>query len=244
MGKAREEYCDSIDWCIALIRDYRVKLGCHSFRGSFFEYYADDISSPLRKESKLDTFRNKFPQLHKERSMETLVVTPQAKRLSLQKILPDRMKSARDRANKNLVECIVHEKGTESHLLGILKGTKRSRWLRAYYRASSYVPCIETYFEDDDQLDEAVSYLQEIYKQIDEKMLRLIRYDKIRFIVEVLLPEAIICSISAVDGLDYKTAQAKYLKGPALGYRERELFDAKILTEKRKRRRPATNEDH
>ncbi|XP_049622559.1 PWWP domain-containing DNA repair factor 3B [Suncus etruscus] len=242
--KAREEYCESIDWCLSLICDYRVKLGCHSFRGSFFEYYAADISYPLRKATKLDTFRNKFPQLHKEHSMETLVVTPQAKRKSLQKILPDRMKSARDRANKNLLEFIVNEKGTDSHLLGILNGTKGSRWLTTFFQANSYAPCIETYFEDEDQLDEVVNYLQEIYKQIDQKMLSLIKDDKIRFILEVLLPEAIICSISAVDGLDYKTAQAKYLKGPALGYRERELFDAKILTEKRQRRRPATNEDH
>lgn len=69
-------------------------------------------------------------------------------------------------------------------------------------------------------------------------MLALIRDDKIKFILEVLLPEAIICSISAVDGLDYNEAEAKYLKGPSLGYRERELFDAKILFEKR--RKPST----
>ncbi|XP_004440499.1 PREDICTED: PWWP domain-containing protein MUM1L1 [Ceratotherium simum simum] len=240
VDKAREDYSESIDWCISLICDYRVRIGCGSFAGSFLEYYAADISYPIRKAIKQDTFRNLFPKLHNEDSVEPMVVTSQTKKMSFQKILPDRMKAARDRANKNLVDFIVNARGTENHLLAILKGTKGSRWLKAFLNANRFTPCIETYFEDEDQLDEVVKYLQEIYKQIDERMLTLIRDDKIKFILEVLLPEAIICSISAVDGLDYKAAEAKYLKGPSLGYRERELFDAKIIFEKR--RKPLTNE--
>ncbi|KAL1766563.1 PWWP domain-containing protein MUM1L1 [Sigmodon hispidus] len=236
--KAREEYRESIDWCVSLICDYRVRLGCGSFSGSFFEYYAADISYPVRKIIKQDTFRNIFPKLHNEDMGEQMTVTSHAKRISFQKILPDRMKPARDRANKNLVDFIVNAKGTEDHLLGILKGTKRSKWLKSFLNARSFTPCIETYFEDEDQLDEVVKYLQEIYKQIDQKMLTLIKDDKIKFILEVLLPEAIICSISAVDGLDYETAEAKYLKGPSLGCRERELYDSKILFEKRRRSLP------
>lgn len=236
--KAREEYRESIDWCVSLICDYRVRLGCGSFTGSFFEYYAADISYPVRKVIKQDTFRNIFPKLYNENAGEQLPVASHAKRLSFQKILPDRMKPARDRANKNLVDFIVNEKGTEDHLLGILKGTKKSKWLKSFLNAKSFTPCIETYFEDEDQLDEVVKYLQEIYKQIDQKMLTLIKDDKIKFVLEVLLPEAIICSISAVDGLDYETAEAKYLKGPSLGCRERELYDSKILFEKRRRSSP------
>ncbi|XP_029785832.1 PWWP domain-containing DNA repair factor 3B [Suricata suricatta] len=242
VDKAREEYSESIDWCISLICDYRVRLGCGSFAGSFLEYYAADISYPIRKLIKQDTFRNLFPKLHNENPVEQMAVTSQTKKMSFQKILPDRMKAARDRANKNLVDFIVNAKGTENHLLAILKGTKRSRWLKSFLNANRFTPCIETYFEDEDQLDEVVKYLQEVYKQIDERMLTLIRDDKIKFILEVLLPEAIIYSISAVDGLDYKAAEAKYLKGPSLGYRERELFDAKILFEKR--RKPLINEAH
>ncbi|XP_004685971.1 PREDICTED: PWWP domain-containing protein MUM1L1 [Condylura cristata] len=242
VDKAREEYSESIDWCISLICDYRVRIGCGSFSGSFLEYYAADISYPIRKVTKQDTFRNKFPKLQSDDIGESMVVTSQTKKMSFQKILPDRMKAARDRANKNLVDFIVNAKGTENHLLAILKGTKGSRWLKSFLNANRFTPCIETYFEDEDQLDEVVKYLQEIYKQIDERMLTLIKDDKIKFILEVLLPEAIICSISAVDGLDYKAAEAKYLKGPSLGYRERELFDAKIIFEKR--RKPLTNETH
>ncbi|KAL6091227.1 hypothetical protein STEG23_029689 [Scotinomys teguina] len=233
--KAREEYRESIDWCVSLICDYRVRLGCGSFTGSFFEYYAADISYPVRKIIKQDTFRNKFPKLHNEDTGEQMAVTSHAKRISFQKILPDRMKPARDRANKNLVDFIVNAKGADHHLLGILKGTKKSKWLKSFLNAKSFTPCIETYFEDEDQLDEVVKYLQEIYKQIDQKMLTLIKDEKIKFILEVLLPEAIICSISAVDGLDYEAAEAKYLKGPSLGYRERELYDSKIIFEKRRR---------
>ncbi|XP_032746221.1 PWWP domain-containing DNA repair factor 3B [Rattus rattus] len=236
--KAREEYRESIDWCVSLICDYRVRLGCGSFTGSFFEYYAADISYPVRKIIKQNTFRNKFPKLYNEDAGEQLPVASHAKRVSFRKILPDRMKPARDRANKNLVDFIVNEKGTEDHLLGILKGTKKSKWLKSFLNAKSFTPCIETYFEDEDQLDEVVKYLQEIYKQIDQKMLTLIKDDKIKFVLEVLLPEAIICSISAVDGLDYEAAEAKYLKGPSLGYRERELYDSKILFEKRRRSLP------
>ncbi|XP_012642672.1 PWWP domain-containing DNA repair factor 3B [Microcebus murinus] len=242
VDKAREEYSESIDWCISLICDYRVRLGCGSFSGSFLEYYAADISYPIRKVIKQDTFRNRFPRLQNEDIGESMVVTSQAKKMSFQKILPDRMKAARDRANKNLVDFIVNAKGTENHLMAILKGTKGSRWLKSFLNANRFMPCIETYFEDEDQLDEVVKYLQEVYKQIDERMLTLIKDDKIKFILEVLLPEAIICSISAVDGLDYEAAEAKYLKGPSLGYRERELFDAKIIFEKR--RKPLTNEAH
>lgn len=242
VDKAREDYSESIDWCISLICDYRVRLGCGSFTGSFLEYYAADISYPIRKVIKQDTFRNLFPKLHNEDSMEPMAMASQTKRMSFKKILPDRMKSARDRANRNLVDFIVNAKGTENHLLSILNGTKASRWLKSFLKAKRFTPCIETYFEDEDQLDEVVKYLQEIYKKIDERMLARIRDDKIKFILEVLLPEAIICSISAVDGLDYKEAEAKYLKGPSLGYRERELFDAKILFEKR--RKPSAKEAH
>ncbi|XP_016061889.1 PREDICTED: PWWP domain-containing protein MUM1L1 [Miniopterus natalensis] len=242
VDKAREDYSESIDWCISLICDYRVRLGCGSFTGSFFEYYAADISYPMRKVIKQDTFRNLFPKLDNEDSVEPMAMTSQTKKMSFQKILPDRMKAARDRANKNLVDFIVNAKGTENHLLSILNGTKKSRWLKSFLKAKRFTPCIETYFEDEDQLDEVVKYLQEIYKKIDKRMLALIKDDKIKFILEVLLPEAIICSISAVDGLDYKAAEAKYLKGPSLGYRERELFDAKIIFEKR--RKPLTKEAH
>ncbi|XP_006890002.1 PREDICTED: PWWP domain-containing protein MUM1L1-like [Elephantulus edwardii] len=234
--KAREAYGESIDWCMSLIFDYRIRIGCGSFVGTFLDYFGADISYPVRKTVNLDTVRDIFPKLYNEDAGNALSVTSQTKRLSFQKILPDRMKAARDRANKNLVDFIVDEKGAESHLMAILKGQKASRWLRSFLNAKRFTPCIETYFEDDDQIDAVVNYLQGICRQVEAEMLELMVDDKIKFILEVLLPETIICSISAVDGLTYKEAEAKYLKGPSLGYRERELFDSKILPDKRRKR--------
>ena len=79
----------------------------------------------------------------------------------------------------------------------------------------------ETYLEDDNQLDVVVSNLQEIYKQVDKKVLTLMRDDPVSFLLEVLLSETIICSITALDGLNYKEAEAKYLQGPPVCCREK-----------------------
>lgn len=66
-------------------------------------------------------------------------------------------------------------------------------------------------------------------------MLILIKDDKIKFVLEVFLLEVIICLIFVVDGLDYEVVEVKYLKGLFFGCRERELYDFKILFEKRRR---------
>lgn len=80
-----------------------------------------------------------------------------------------------------------------------------------------------------------VRHLQEIYKQIDKTMLALGRDDKVSFVVEVLLPEATVYSIAVLDGLEYKEAEEKYLRGPPVHYQEKELFDENILKIVRKR---------
>lgn len=49
MDKVREDYSESIDWCISFICDYRVRIGCGFFLGFFFEYYVVDISYLIRK---------------------------------------------------------------------------------------------------------------------------------------------------------------------------------------------------
>lgn len=66
-------------------------------------------------------------------------------------------------------------------------------------------------------------------------MLALRRDDKVSFVVEVLLPEATICSIAALDELEYKEAEERYLRGPPVHYQEKELFDENILKIVRKR---------
>lgn len=233
MDKAKEDYSQAVDWCITLISDYRVRIGCGSFTGSFLEYYSADISCPVRKVIQQESNKTMFPIPNKEDSEDGLPETPTNKKQPFKKVLPDRMRAARDKANEKLVEYIVNEKGAENHLLAILKSRKESKWLKEFLNSSQYVTCVETYLEDDEQLDLVVKYLQGVYQEIDSKMLTLINGDRIKFILDVLLPEAIIYAISVIDQIDYQKAEEKYIKGPSLSEREREIFNKELLEKKK-----------
>ncbi|KAM6231631.1 PWWP domain-containing DNA repair factor 3A isoform 1-T3 [Spheniscus humboldti] len=231
IARAKEDYRQEIEWCIRLISDYRIRVGCHSFTGSFLEYFAADISYPVRKEGYQGLVQMAFPNAAEEDVEESSSETSPQK--PCKKLLPDRTRAARDKANKKIVEFIVKTKGAEEHLLAILKSRKQSRWLKEFLNSSQYVTCVETYLEDEEQLDLVVNYLKEVYRAIDTKNLHQIDGDGIKFISDVLLPEAIIYAISAVDDIDYKKAEEKYIKGPSVSKREREIFDEKILERKK-----------
>ncbi|XP_009978134.1 PREDICTED: PWWP domain-containing protein MUM1 [Tauraco erythrolophus] len=234
--RAKEDYRQEIEWCIRLISDYRIRVGCHSFTGSFLEYFAADISYPVRKEGYKGLGQMSFPKTAEEDAEESSSETSPQK--PSKKLLPDRTRAARDKANKKLVEFIVKTKGAEEHLLAILKSRKQSRWLKEFLNSSQYVTCVETYLEDEEQLDLVVNYLKEVYHEIDTKNLHQINGDGIRFISDVLLPEAIIYAISAVDDIDYKKAEEKYIKGPSVS--KREIFDEEILERKKCKTRLAS----
>ncbi|XP_023368312.1 PWWP domain-containing protein MUM1 isoform X2 [Otolemur garnettii] len=237
LNKAREDFDQAIGWCVSLITDYRVRLGCGSFSGSFLEYYAADISYPVRKSIQQDALGTRFPQLSKGSSEEPEAVSALGRRLPCRKVLPDRSRAARDRANQKLVEYIVKARGTESHLRAILKSRRPSRWLETFLSSSQAMTCVETYLEDEEQLDLVVKYLQGFCQELGGPVLTRAHSDRIRFVLDVLLPEAIICAISAVDAVDYKTAEEKYIKGPSLSYREKEMFDNQLLEERNRRHR-------
>ncbi|NXB60647.1 MUM1 protein, partial [Struthidea cinerea] len=234
--RAKENYSREIEWCLQLILDYRIRVGCHSFTGSFLEYFAADISYPVRKEGYQSEVQMAFPNTQGEGAGESSSDTSPQK--PPRKLLPDRTRAARDRENKKLVEFIVKTKGAEEHLLGILKSGKQSRWLKKFLNSSRYMTCVETYLEDEEQLDLVVGYLKEVYREMDTKNLHQILGDGIRFISDVLLPEAIICAIAAVDDIDYEKAEEKYIKGPPVSKRERELFDEQILGSKKLKTEP------
>ncbi|NXU00037.1 MUM1 protein, partial [Buphagus erythrorhynchus] len=215
--RAKENYCREIEWCLQLILDYRIRVGCRSFTGSFLEYFAADISYPVRKEGYQSVVQMEFPNTEEEGAGESSSDTSPQK--PPRKLLPDRTRAARDRENKKLVEFIVKTKGAEEHLLGILKSGKQSRWLKKFLNSSRYMTCVETYLEDEEQLDLVVGYLKEVYREMDTKNLHQILGDGIRFISDVLLPEAIICAIAAVDDIDYEKAEEKYIKGPPVSKR-------------------------
>ncbi|NXE57260.1 MUM1 protein, partial [Casuarius casuarius] len=217
IDQAKEAYCREIEWCIRLISDYRIRVGCHSFTGSFLEYFADDISYPVRKEGIQGLVQMSFTNIVEEELEESPPETSPSK--PSKKLLPDRTRAARDKANEKIVEFIVKTKGAEEHLLAILKSRKQSRWLKEFLNSSQYVTCVETYLEDEEQLDLVVNYLKQVYHEIDTRNLHRINGDGIKFISDVLLPEAIIYAISAVDDIDYKKAEEKYIKGPSVSKR-------------------------
>ncbi|NXX96509.1 MUM1 protein, partial [Centropus bengalensis] len=215
--QAKENYRKEIEWCIRLISDYHIRVGCHSFTGSFLEYFAADISYPVRKEAFQGPAQLTFPNTAEEGTEESASDTSPQK--PCKKLLPDRTRAARDKANKKIVEFIVKTKGAEEHLLSILKSKKQSRWLKKFLNSSQYVTCVETYLEDEEQLDLVVNYLKKVYSEIDTKNQHQIHGDGIKFISDVLLPEAIIYAISAVDDIDYKKAEEKYINGPSVSKR-------------------------
>ncbi|NWJ11181.1 MUM1 protein, partial [Crypturellus undulatus] len=216
IDRAKEAYCREIEWCIRLISDYRIRVGCHSFTGSFLEYFADDISYPVRKEGIQGLVQMPFTNVAEELEESSPETSPSK---PSKKLLPDRTRAARDKANEKIVEFIVKSKGAEEHLLAILKSRKKSRWLKEFLNSSQYVTCVETYLEDEEQLDLVVNYLKQVYHEIDTRNLHQINGDGIKFISDVLLPEAIIYAISAVDDIDYKKAEEKYIKGPSVSKR-------------------------
>ncbi|XP_029469088.1 PWWP domain-containing DNA repair factor 3A [Rhinatrema bivittatum] len=235
MDKARENYARAIDWCITLISDYRIRVGCHSFAGTFVEYCYADISKPVRKEVDQGPFRITFPVLEREVKEESQsMITPTKRQLS-KKMLPDRARAARDKANEKLVDYIVKNNKVEKHLLAVMKGKKKSRWLQDFLNPSQCLTCIETYLEDEGQCEKVVAYLKTVCDQMSSSMETLKNGDHTRFTLDVLLPEAVICAISAVDEITYKKAEEKYMKGPSVSKREREIFEKQILEEKKSR---------
>lgn len=115
--------------------------------------------------------------------------SPQGRRRPRRKVLPDRSRAARDRANQKLVEYIVKARGAEGHLRAILRNRKPSRWLKTFLNSGQYVTCVETYLEDEEQLDLVVKYLQGVYQETGSRALARINADRIRFVLDVLLPE-------------------------------------------------------
>ncbi|KAK9542588.1 hypothetical protein VZT92_000435 [Zoarces viviparus] len=242
--KAKEKYDAAIEWSLELITDYRIRIACGSFCGSFIEYFAHDMSYPVRR---------KYPQAASERltiasdaAMEALcddhkedcfseqheVVSRSSKRL-----LPDRSHAAHNRANEKLVHFIVKQRMVERRLLAVIRGQQPSRWLRSFLSANRR-RVVNVYLEDDQQLDQVYLYLNELYATagITAPLLAEMRsMQRVPFVLDVLLPEAIIHAIAGVDNVTVKKAEEKYLKGRCISNRERQEFDLMIEQQMRKK---------
>ncbi|XP_055717965.1 PWWP domain-containing DNA repair factor 3A-like isoform X2 [Salvelinus fontinalis] len=240
VDKAKEKYGTAIHYCLKLIGDYRIRLGCGSFSGSLVEYVADDISIPMRKLYLLgpsDSYLASPSQdMEDQRSYQgtpeehaTTEGSDQEPQVS-KRLLPDRAKAARDRANDKLLQFIVDKRGVERHLQAIISGQVASKWLKAFRKASGQA--VDPYFETDQQVEQVFTYLRSI---MEDALPSLPELDQIRFILEVLLPEAIIHGISEVENISLVKAEEKYSQGPGISNREREEFDLMIVQQMKKR---------
>ncbi|XP_077088366.1 uncharacterized protein LOC143740182 isoform X2 [Siphateles boraxobius] len=231
---AKVRYGSAITWSLELISDYRIRIGCGSFSGSFIEYCAADISCPVRRKYSEKKSVLTFPSQeilgeecdNSDNNTEDIVVEEQDE-LHSKKVLPDRSKAARNRANELLVDFIIRQK-VENRLLAVISGRETSKWMQALQKPSR--PVVDVYLEDEEQVDRVYRYLNKVCDSAPQinTCLENIQVDRIRLILDVLLPEAIIHAIAGVHKLSLEKAEEKYRRGPCFSNRERQEFDMMI----------------
>lgn len=248
--KAKENYDAVIQWSLDLISDYSRRIACGSFSGSFIDYFAHDISYPVRKN---------YPEAAKERLVisddsmmeeqsddhkdDSCIKQQEEVGRSSKRLLPDRTHAAHNRANEKLVNFIVKQRMVEDRLLAVIRGKEQSRWLRSFQTAKRK-QVVNIYLEDDHQLDQVYSYLNELYTsavstappKANGKFM-----ESVSFVLDVLLPEAIIYAIAGVDKVTVKKAEEKYMRGRCISNRERQEFDLMIEKQMRQKSQPTEN---
>ncbi|KAM3876948.1 PWWP domain-containing DNA repair factor 3B [Diretmus argenteus] len=221
--KAKEKYDAAIEWSQELIQDYRMRIVCRSFTGSFIEYIAHDMSYPLRRMYPLGVSErlNIVNMMEEECGDKEESFCEQQEEVSRRRLLPDRTHAAHNRANEKLVHFIVKQRMVETQLLAVISGQQKSKWLRPFLSGNQR-RVVNIYLEDDNQLDEVYQYLTKLYEAAPATapcLADIKSMDLVRFVLDVLLPEAIIYAIAGVDNVPVKTAEAKYLNGRCISNR-------------------------
>ncbi|KAL4634804.1 PWWP domain-containing protein MUM1-like isoform X1 [Arapaima gigas] len=229
---AKEKYGAAIKWCLELIEDYRIRIACGSFTGTFLEYFAADISCPVRRMYLQEASDLAFPsKIIMEEHSSLLESESEAGGLQRQsnhpakRVLPDRSKAARNRANEKLVQFIVQKRGVEEHVQAIISGKVPSKRLKELMKSSREVELHKTYLEDEEQLEQVYRYLEDVYRKATQIAPCLSQLDEVRLIMDVLLPEAVVHAIAGVNKISLKNAEDKYFEGPLFSKRERDEFD-------------------
>ncbi|MGH0132585.1 UNVERIFIED_CONTAM: hypothetical protein FKN15_050124 [Acipenser sinensis] len=153
--------------------------------------FMKDRGYPVRREFLQGPSRMTFPSnllMLEEDNLDCQTGGPHCRRAPSKKLLPDRSRAARDKANEKLVQYIVKARGVEKHLQAIIAGRKASRWLAEFLHRSRFLKWVDTYLEDDAQLEVLVNYLQSVCESVQNTQLS-VELDRIRFILDVLLPE-------------------------------------------------------
>ncbi|XP_020794595.1 PWWP domain-containing DNA repair factor 3A [Boleophthalmus pectinirostris] len=237
--KAKEKYNVAIQWSIDLIEDYIMRKGIGSFSGSFIEYYAHNISYPVRRKyqsiSERLTFANDIvvDETFSGDDLDDSFNEPQEEDVKhAKRLLPDRTHAAHTRANEKLVYFIVKQHMVDQHLMAVMCGQRQSKWLCLFLSARRRKRgIVNIYLEDDEQLDRVYWHLSKLYTtaaETDSCLESIKRVDHVPFVLDVLLPEALIHAIAGVDHISIKKAEEKYLKGRCVSNRERQEFDLMI----------------
>ncbi|XP_056223842.1 PWWP domain-containing DNA repair factor 3B isoform X1 [Seriola aureovittata] len=242
--KAKEKYDAAIAWSLDLIADYRIRIACGSFSGSFIEYFAHGMSHPVRRmypqaasERLTITSDSMLEELGDNHKEDSSIEQSEEVSRSSKRLLPDRTHAAHNRANEKLVHFIVKQRMVEGRLLAVIRGQEQSRWLHSFLRAKRR-QVVNIYLEDDQQLDQVYWYLNEVYASAMATapfLAKVKSMERVPFVLDVLLPEAIIYAIAGVDNVSLKKAEEKYLKGRCISNRERQEFDLMIEREIRKK---------
>lgn len=247
--EAKEQYNVAISWAMDLITDYSIRIGCGSFSGSFIEYFAHDMSYPVRRKYPQDASKrlNIDEQLSEESCKELKENCLNEEQENVcqgsTRLLPDRTHAAHNRANEKLVHFIVKQRMVEGHLLAVICGKQQSRYLRSFM-STSRRRGVNIYLEDDQQLDQVYCYLSDLYATAVATTSCLTEgksTECVDFVLEVLLPEAIIYAIAGVDNVSVEKAEEKYLKGRCISKRERQEFD--VMIEKLTKIKPCRQND-
>ncbi|XP_053284688.1 PWWP domain-containing DNA repair factor 3B isoform X1 [Pleuronectes platessa] len=242
--KAKENYDAVIEWSTALIADYRIRIACGSFSGSFIKYFAHDMSYPVRRmypqtESEKLTITSESMLGEPGDDLKDVSFSDEQQKVSRRskRLLPDRTHAAHNKANEKLVHFIVKQHMVERRLLAVIRGRQQSRWLHSFLSANRR-RVVNMYLEDDQQLDQVYCYLKELHEQemaTAPCLAEVKAMEGVPFVLDVLLPEAIIHAIAGVDNVSVKQAEEKYLKGRCISNRERQAFDLMIEQQIRKK---------
>lgn len=235
--KAKEKYDVLIQWSVDLIEDYIMRKGIGSFSGSFLEYYAHNISYPVRRKYQASAERLTFANdIVMEESLldddleDSCNEQQEEEMKHLKRLLPDRTHAAHNRANEKLVQFIVKQGMVDQHLVAVMCGQQPSKWLRLFFNVRRR-RMVNIYLEDDKQLDQVYWHLSKLYTttaETDSCSEKVKSIDRVPFVLDVLLPEAIIHAIAGVDNISLTKAEEKYLKGRCISNRERQEFDLMI----------------
>ncbi|XP_077570161.1 PWWP domain-containing DNA repair factor 3B isoform X2 [Stigmatopora nigra] len=139
------------------------------------------------------------------------------------RILPDRTQAAYNRANEKLVDYVVRQRKVEGHLLAVIRGQVQSRWLDRFKKKSKNSFPVVYYLQDSTQIDKVYFYLSNLYERTVKTPPYQPAYDfiqRIPFVFDVLLHEAMTYAIAGLDNVSLTKAEAKYLKGRSLSNRE------------------------